>query len=72
MTVSGHSAIHRARVTYRLTVVTFHHGAMDVGNHRVSARGIVLKPGNDYMCIYRKFGLRVELAVAAEKRWDAR
>ena len=65
------------RVTHRqiLTVIsllTFHYGTMDIGDHGVGAHNIVPGFGNDYMCVYREFGLRIELAVAAQKRWDLR
>ena len=44
----------------------FHHSTIDVGDHNVGARNIVVELGNDgvgignsYMCIYRKFGLKM-------------
>ena len=74
--MSVRSATDSISVTYRqiLTTTSFltlYNSTMDVGDHGVSTRDIMLKPGNDsmrvhdamvdfgdgYMCIYRKLGL---------------
>ena len=42
------------------SLLTFHYGTMDIGNHGAGACNTVLKLGNDGMGINRKFGLGMQ------------
>jgi len=62
------------RISAIISSLTFHDSTMDIGDHNVGARGIVLELGNDGMgfgnggtgfgnsdmCIYCKLGLEIQ------------
>ena len=74
--MSSRSATDSISVTYRwilttTSLLTLYNGTVDIGDHSVRVRDIMLNPGNDgvrvhdvmvdfgdsYMCAYRKLGL---------------
>ena len=55
------------RIFTTTSFLSLYHGAMDLGDHSVGIRNATLEPGNsntrvgnNYMCVYRNLGLRMQ------------